>query len=64
MKRADSNEISGLTTAAGIWMTAAASIAIGLGQIILGFVAAGLAWIVLGVLQKWAIGRPNVPSNR
>ncbi len=45
-------EIRGLTTAAGIWMTAAASIAIGLGQIGLGLIAGGVAWLVLGVLHK------------
>jgi putative Mg2+ transporter-C (MgtC) family protein len=46
-------EIHGLTTAAGIWMTAALGVAIGLGQ--LGTAALGLllAWIVLGVVIKF-----------
>jgi putative Mg2+ transporter-C (MgtC) family protein len=46
-------EIRGLTTAAGIWMTAAASVAIGLGQILIGLAAGVLAWIVLAVLDRY-----------
>jgi putative Mg2+ transporter-C (MgtC) family protein len=51
MKIREEKEIRGLTTAAGIWMTAAASVAIGLGQIVIGLIAGVLAWIVLGVLH-------------
>jgi putative Mg2+ transporter-C (MgtC) family protein len=51
MKIREEKEIRGLTTAAGIWMTAAASVAIGLGQIGIGLIAGVLAWIVLGVLH-------------
>lgn len=54
LKRTDEREIHGITTAAGIWMTAAVSIAIGLGQIVVGIGGAVLAWIVLAVLQKFA----------
>jgi putative Mg2+ transporter-C (MgtC) family protein len=32
LKRADEREITGLTTAAGIWMTAAVGVAVGLGR--------------------------------
>ena len=53
MKREGPQEIHGITTAAGIWMTAAVSIAIGMGQIVLGLIGAGLAWIVLAVLYKF-----------
>jgi putative Mg2+ transporter-C (MgtC) family protein len=52
MKIREEKEIRGLTTAAGIWMTAAASVAIGLGQIVIGLIAGVLAWIVLGVLHR------------
>ena len=52
MKIREEKEIRGLTTAAGIWMTAAASIAIGLGQIGIGVLAGILAWIVLGALHR------------
>jgi len=58
MKIREEKAIRGLTTAAGIWMTAAASVAIGLGQIGFGVIAGVLAWIVLGVLHGVA------PENR
>lgn len=45
--------IHGLTTSAGIWMTAAVSITIGLGQIGTGLIAAVLAWIVLAVVDRF-----------
>jgi putative Mg2+ transporter-C (MgtC) family protein len=50
LKVESSHQIKGLTTAAGIWMTAALGVAIGLGQ--LGTAAMGtvLAWFVLAVL--------------
>jgi putative Mg2+ transporter-C (MgtC) family protein len=49
MKIREEKEIRGLTTAAGIWMTAAASVTIGLGQIGVGLIAGVLAWIVLSL---------------
>ena len=52
LKSAEDKEIRGLTTAAGIWMTAGAGIAIGMGEIAVGFIAIGLAWIVLSVLAR------------
>ncbi len=52
MKRTDELEIHGITTAAGIWMTAAVSIAIGMGQIVVGVAGGVLTWIVLAVLYK------------
>lgn len=53
MKIHESRQIRGLTTAAGIWMTAAASVAIGLGQIGLGLIAAGMAWVVLAIMDRF-----------
>lgn len=53
MKIRESRQIRGLTTAAGIWMTAAASVAIGLGQIGLGALAGGLAWVVLAIMHRF-----------
>lgn len=53
MKIQEAKQIRGLTTAAGIWMTAAVSATIGLGQIGLGLIAAVLAWVVLGVLYRF-----------
>jgi putative Mg2+ transporter-C (MgtC) family protein len=53
LKIQEDKEIRGLTTAAGIWLTAAASIAIGLGQIVIGLAAGVVAWIVLAILNKF-----------
>ena len=52
LKLESSRRIQGLTTAAGIWMTAALGVAIGLGQ--LGTAAFGtiFAWVVLALLIK------------
>lgn len=52
LKNAANREIHGLTTAAGVWMTAAASVAIGLGHIVIALLASVLAWIVLAVLHE------------
>jgi putative Mg2+ transporter-C (MgtC) family protein len=53
LKITDQRQIRGLTTAAGIWMTAAAGVAIGLGRIGLGLIAAALAWVVLAILHRF-----------
>ena len=45
-------QIKGLTTAAGIWMTAAIGVAIGVGQLGTAAVGTALAWFVLAVLIK------------
>ena len=52
LKLEDERRITGLTTAAGIWMTAALGVAVGLGH--LGTAALGVlfAWIVLTVLFR------------
>ena len=52
LKLREQREIEGLTTAAGIWMTAAAGVAVGLGQIGLAFLSVILTWIVLSVLGR------------
>jgi putative Mg2+ transporter-C (MgtC) family protein len=53
MKIQEAKEIRGLTTAAGVWMTAAASATVGLGQIGVGLIAAVMAWVVLAILYKF-----------
>lgn len=40
-------EIRGLTSAAGIWMTAAIGVAVGVGSLGLALLSAGLTWVVL-----------------
>jgi putative Mg2+ transporter-C (MgtC) family protein len=64
MKIQAEREIRGLTTAAGVWMTAAASVAIGLGQIGIGIMAALLAWVVLAALRRLEVRtRPDAPHD-
>jgi putative Mg2+ transporter-C (MgtC) family protein len=50
--------IEGLTTAAGLWVTAAIGLAVGLGQIVLGVVTLVLILLLLrfGPRQKWRNG--------
>ena len=52
IKMESTREIRGLTTAAGVWMTAAIGVAVGLGH--LGTAALGVlfAWVVLAVVLK------------
>jgi putative Mg2+ transporter-C (MgtC) family protein len=50
LKVESSHQIKGLTTAAGIWMTAALGVAIGLGQLGTAAIGTALAWFVLAVL--------------
>jgi putative Mg2+ transporter-C (MgtC) family protein len=50
LKVESSHQIKGLTTAAGIWMTAALGVAIGLGQLGTAAIGTLLAWFVLAVL--------------
>jgi putative Mg2+ transporter-C (MgtC) family protein len=52
LKLTAEHEIHGLTTAAGIWMTAAASAAAGLGQLALAVVGVCLGLLVLGAFVK------------
>ena len=55
IKRGDEHDIKGLTTAAGIWFTAAAGLAAGLGRAGLAIGAAVLAWIILRVIDRIAV---------
>lgn len=52
LKHPTQPEISGLTTAAGIWMTAGIAIAIGLGEFALGLLGTALTWITLAVFLR------------
>jgi len=52
LKLHDKREIEGLTTAAGIWMTAAIGIAAGLGRWGLALVSTILTWITLSIIGK------------
>lgn len=48
-------QISGLTTAAGIWLTAAVGVAAGLGRELSAILIGGTGWFTLAVLGRWEI---------
>ena len=50
LKRTDLNEITGLTTAATIWLTAAIGVGVGAGQVWISVMCAASAWIILSVV--------------
>ncbi len=52
LKRTDQQEITGLTTAATIWLTAAIGLAVGAGQIWIALMCGVCAWIVLSLYQR------------
>jgi putative Mg2+ transporter-C (MgtC) family protein len=52
LKLTDRREVHGLTTAAGIWMTAAGSAVAGLGQITVAFIATVFGLIVLTLFRR------------
>jgi putative Mg2+ transporter-C (MgtC) family protein len=52
LKLKEARDIQGLTTAAGIWMTAAVGLAVGLGGLGIAIVASTLMWIILSVLGR------------
>lgn len=59
LKRAESDEIQGLTTAASIWLTAAIGMAIGAGQLWLPVICAVAAWVILFVLSRFTPQKPS-----
>ena len=62
LKLTQEHEIRGLTTAAGIWLTAAASVAAGLGQYADAFIGVFFALIVLSAIGKLG-GRSDDPNE-
>ncbi len=52
LKQESTREIRGLTTVAGIWMTAAIGVAIGLGHLGTAALGALFTWVVLAVVLK------------
>jgi len=52
LKRPDIEHVEGLTTAAGIWLTAAIGLAVGAGQLWLPIVGAASAWIILSTMKR------------
>lgn len=67
LKLIDQGEIKGLTTAAGLWLTAAVGIAAGLGRETSAVLGTGLALLVLSVVQRasvWFSGNNTRKSDR
>jgi putative Mg2+ transporter-C (MgtC) family protein len=52
LKLSAEREVRGLTTAAGIWMTAAAGVAVGLGHAAIATLAMAMAWVILAVVGR------------
>lgn len=52
LKNTNTREIEGLTTAAGIWMTAAIGVAAGLGRTGMAIVSVALTWLILAAEFK------------
>lgn len=52
LRSRDGARVEGLTTAAGVWMTAAIGMAAGIGQEILALITTGLAWLVTGAIPR------------
>jgi putative Mg2+ transporter-C (MgtC) family protein len=52
LKVTNEREIQGLTTAAGIWMTAAVGVSAAMGRWGLAAIGVALAWVILAVLSR------------
>jgi putative Mg2+ transporter-C (MgtC) family protein len=53
LKRPDSGDVEGLTTAATIWLTGAMGLAVGAGHLWLPIVAVVFAWAILSLLGRF-----------
>ena len=53
LKRAESDQVEGLTTAASIWLTGAIGMSVGAGQLWLSVICTLTAWVILYVLARW-----------
>lgn len=63
LKLTRQREVRGLTTAAGLWTTAALGVAAGLGRYLLVFIGAALAWFILSVLRRWEVEEGEKPPR-
>lgn len=64
LKLSEKREIRGLTTAAGLWMTAAIGLAAGLGRYGMAILAAAVAWLVLAVVPSAPAGDDDTPKAK
>ena len=63
LKRAESDEIQGLTTAAGLWLTAAIGMAVGAGHLWLPVISAVVAWLILSALARLTPSKETTRST-
>jgi putative Mg2+ transporter-C (MgtC) family protein len=55
LKLSEQRDIQGLTTAAGLWMTAAIGVAVGLGELGLAVISTTLTLIILALVHVWEL---------
>jgi len=67
LKLSEERDIQGLTTAAGIWMTAALGVAAGLGRWGAAALGAVMMWVILSILgrseDRYKIRQPSGPEG-
>jgi putative Mg2+ transporter-C (MgtC) family protein len=59
LKHVDRDKVTGLTTAASIWMTAAIGVAAGLGTIWFSVIATAIAWSILDIVERFGRRPPD-----
>lgn len=59
LKQVNGDRVEGLTSAAGIWMTAAIGMAAGMGQEVIAVAATGFALVVIALLPRLVSPRPR-----
>jgi putative Mg2+ transporter-C (MgtC) family protein len=67
LKVGDDPNVKGLTTAAGIWMTAGVGLAVGAGLLWPAVLGVAMAWLVLGVfhvIERWWKHRAKLRARR
>jgi putative Mg2+ transporter-C (MgtC) family protein len=63
IKGSDERHITGLTTAAGIWLTAAIGVAVGLGRELTAILCTLLAWGILNVIPRFQRSNKETPEK-
>jgi putative Mg2+ transporter-C (MgtC) family protein len=64
LKLSEERNIQGLTTAAGIWMTAAIGVAVGLGSLGVALLSTLFAMIILAVIVRLEVGVDKQPAAK
>ncbi len=67
LKLPEEHQIDGLTTAAGIWLTAAVGVAVGMGRVGTALLSLVLGWLIVvgvGYLEYQRVPRPTSPLVR